>query len=399
MRILIADKMSPAVVADLESLGASVAVRPGLASEALAEALGVCEVLIVRSTKVKAEAIAAAKSLALIVRAGAGVDTIDVAAASARGIYVANCPGKNADAVAELAIGLLIAADRRIVDATESLRQGAWKKKEFGQARGLKGRTLGVLGLGTIGRAVVRRAQGLEMDVLAWSRSLTPAQASALGVRCAASPLEVAKQADAVSVHVAASAETRHLVDRTFLEAMKPGTILVNTARGEIVDTEALRRAIAEKHLRVGLDVYEDEPAATAESFADTELAQAVTGTPHIGASTDQASEAIAEEAVRVVRVFKQTGVPANVVNICGRTPATYNLVVRHYNRVGVLAGVLDALREDGVNVEEMQNVIFADGKAACCTLQLDAAPSANALQAIASSEHVIQAGLQPREA
>ena len=209
----------------------------------------------------------------------------------------------------------------------------------------------------------------------------------------------MARGADAITLHVAVKPETKHLVNQEFLDAMRPGTILINAARGEIVDTAALKQAIAAKKLRVGLDVYEDEPPATATEFADTELADLVTCTPHIGASTDQAAEAIADEAVRIVKTFKEQGVPANAVNMCARTPATHSFVVRHYNRVGVLAAVLQAVRKDGVNIEEMQNIIFEDAKAASCTLQLDSPPSAAALNAIRAHEAVIQIDLHPRGA
>ena len=177
-----------------------------------------------------------ASKLSLIVRAGAGVNTIDVEAANQRGIYVTNCPGKNSAAVAELAIGLLIACDRRIVSATNDLRSGQWRKKEYGKARGLRGRTLGIIGVGMIGKEVIRRAHGLGMQVVAWSRSLNEALAAELGVTYCASPLEVAQCSDAVSIHVAAAPETNKLVGREFLDAMKNGAILINAARGEVVD-------------------------------------------------------------------------------------------------------------------------------------------------------------------
>ena len=269
-----------------------------------------------------AATIAAGKKLSLIVRAGAGVNTIDVEAANQRGIYVTNCPGKNSAAVAELAIGLLIACDRRIVSATNDLRGGQWRKKEYGKARGLRGRTLGIIGVGMIGKEVIGRAHGLGMQVVAWSRSLTEATAAELGVTYCASPLEVARCSDAVSIHVAAAPETNNMVGREFLDAMKNDAILINAARGEVVDRDALLDAIQRKGLRVGLDVFADEPKPGEAPFADTQLAQLVTATPHIGASTDEASEAIADEVVRIVRLFRETGKPVNTVNMCaGRRP------------------------------------------------------------------------------
>jgi D-3-phosphoglycerate dehydrogenase len=390
MKILIADKVSPDMISELEGLGGAVAYDPDLTADALPASVGDAAILIVRSTKVTADAIAAGAHLRLIVRAGAGVNTIALDAASDRSVYVANCPGMNTDAVAELAIGLLIAADRRISDATAALREGQWLKGEFGKARGLLGRTLGVVGMGQIGMATLKRAQALGMNVVAWSRSLTAERAEALGVAFAASPVELAAQADAVSVHLAATSETKHLLGKTFFDAMKPGSVFVNTARGDVVDTEALTAAIDEKGLRVGLDVFEGEPAGGKAEFAQTALADRVVCTPHIGASTDQASQAIAAEAVRIVASFMSTGQADNVVNLRPPVADKTHLVVRHYNQVGVLARTLTALRDQGINIEEMQDSVFQTGKAACCCLTLDRQPTDETLARIQADDEVI---------
>jgi D-3-phosphoglycerate dehydrogenase len=350
-------------------------------------------ILVVRSTKVTAATIQAAQGLSLIIRAGAGVDTIDIATASARGIYVANCPGKNTAAVAELAIGMLAAADRQIVNATVDLRNGAWKKKEYGKARGLAGRTLGILGFGAIGKAVAQRAKGLEMKVIAYDpvpQCLNAEIAKEAGVGYAATPLALAAASDAVSVHMASTPDTKYTINKKFLDALKPGTILINASRGGLVDTAALKTAIAEKGLRVGLDVFENEPAGGEAAFTDKELAAMVTATPHIGASTDQAAEAIAGEVTRIVELFLKTGHPAGTVNLCAHSPATHRLVVRHYNRVGVLASVLDGLREEGINIAEMENTIFDGAKAACCSLQLDKPPSLQLVGKLRADENVL---------
>lgn len=391
MKVLIVDKLSPETVTALEKLNLQVEVRNDLKAETLPGAVADVSILVVRSTKVTAATIQAAPQLSLIIRAGAGVDTIDIAAASARGIYVANCPGKNTLAVAELAIGLLIAADRRIVDASVALRNGAWRKKEFGKARGLAGRTLGILGFGAIGRAVAQRAAALDMNIVAWSPlDLTPAQAEELGIGYMNSIEELAAVADAVTIHLALTPETKHLVGKKFLDALKPGAILINTSRGPLVDTAALRSAVAEKGLRVGLDVFEGEPAGGEADFGDKELASLVTCTPHIGASTDQAADAIAAETVRIVKQFLETGRPAGTVNLCARSQATHRLVVRHLNRVGVLAFVLGGLREEGVNIEAMENTVFADAKAACGTMLLDKAPSPQLVESIRGNANIL---------
>jgi D-3-phosphoglycerate dehydrogenase / 2-oxoglutarate reductase len=189
---------------------------------------------------------------------------------------------------------------------------------------------------------------------------------------------------------LASTPDTKHLVNKGFFDAMKPGTILVNTSRGPLVDTAALRAAVAEKKLRVGLDVFEGEPAGGEADFADKELASLVTCTPHIGASTDQASEAIAAEVVRIIKVFLQCGRPVGTVNLCARSPATFRLVVRHFNHVGVLAAILGLLREENINVEEMENTIFAGAKAACCSMLLDQSPSDALVNSIRGNPSVL---------
>ena len=395
MKTLVADKVSSKMVSDLKALGCEVVLNPELTAEALPAALAGVEILIVRSTKVSAEAIAAGTSLSLIIRAGAGTNTIDIKTASEKGIYVANCPGKNTDAVAELAIGLLIAADRRIPDALIDLRSGKWRKKEYGKARGLKDRTLGVIGLGNIGSAVAKRAQAMGMNVIAWSRSLTPEKAKALGVGFCASLDAIAEQADAVSLHLALSKETRGIINGKFFDQMKKGALLVNTARSEVVDSAALKDALRSGRIRAGLDVFENEPAGGEADFIDQEMASLLSAaTPHIGASTDQAEEAIAEETVRIAETFMATGKPPNAVNP-RKLHTGVRCIIRHYNRVGVLANVLHELRSEGINIEEMENTIFEGELAACCSLILDQTPSEALLQRIAASQHVIQAMLK----
>ena len=396
MKVLIADKLSDKTVSALKALGMDVAVNPDLSADDLPGSVHDTDVLVVRSTKVTSKTIESAKKLSLIIRAGAGVNTIDLASANTRGIYVSNCPGKNTEAVAELALGLLIAADRQIVNATYDLRNGMWKKKTYGKSRGLKGRTLGIIGFGAIGKAVASRALALEMEVIGWSKSLSKEIAAAYGIGFAPDLPSLAKQSDAVSVHVAYKPETNHLIDKKFFDGMKSDAIFVNTSRGEVVDTPALIEAIRSKHLRVGLDVFEGEPTGGDAEFAGRELASLVTATPHIGASTDQASEAIADEVVNIVKSYLATGVPLNTVNIRARSSATQSLVVRHFNRVGVLAGILGNLKSNGINVEEMTNIIFDASKAACCTLLLDSAPSPDVIAEMSKDESVIEIALKP---
>jgi len=397
VRVLIADKFEQSGQDGLRSAGCEVAYKPGLPEDELAREVGRFQpdVLVVRSTKVT-EAILKAGALKLVVRAGAGYNTIDVASASRRGIYVSNCPGKNSIAVAELAFGLILALDRRIADNVISLRQGQWNKTEYSKARGLFGRTLGLIGVGRIGREMIPRARGFSMPVVAWSRSLTPAAARELGVAYAATPIDVARGADIVSVHLALNTETRGLIDAQFFEAMREGATFINTSRAELTDPVALEWAVRDKKLRAGLDVFSKEPAGGAGKFEDGIVnMNAVYGTHHIGASTSQAQEAIALETVRIVRTFKETGNVPNVVNIAKATPATCALVVRHLDRPGVLASVLDLISAARINVQEMENVVFDGAEAAVARINLESPAGPELLDQIrAANPNVLELSL-----
>lgn len=394
MKILIADKFEESGRVGLRRVGCEIAFQPDLKDEALVEAIGKeqPDVLIVRGTKVT-EPMLAAGPLKLVVRAGAGYNTIDVAGASRRGIYVANCPGKNSIAVAELAFALILALDRRVADNVIALRAGEWNKKEFSKARGLFGRTLGLVGLGKIGQEMIPRARAFGMPVVAWSRSLTAEKAEQLGVERKETPLEVARAADIVSVHVALKPDTRMMIGPEFFGAMKEGAYFINTSRGETVDQAALVEAIHAKGIRAGLDVFAIEPTSGVADFEDPIANETrVYGTHHIGASTDQAQEAIAAETVRIVKSFKETGQVPNVVNLAARTPATHRLVVRHRDRPGVLAQVLDAIKAEQINVQEMENIVFEGAEAAVARINLDKAPSGATLNQLrAGNQDIIE--------
>ncbi len=392
MRVFIADKFEQSGLDRLAAIGCDVVYKPGTKDEALVQAVGETkpDVLVVRSTKVS-EAVLAAGPLKLVVRAGAGYNTIDVAAASRRGIYVSNCPGKNSVAVAELAFGLILALDRRIADNVISLRAGKWNKAGFSKARGLMGRTLGLIGLGQIGREMVPRAHAFGMPVIAWSRS----QAADAPGYCS-TPEAVAADADVVSVHLALNAQTRGMIGERFFAAMRPGAYFINTSRAEVVDQAALLAAVKEKGIRVGLDVFANEPAGGTGEFAD-EIAKcdSVYGTHHIGASTDQAQEAIAAETVRIIQIFAETGKVPNVVNLARVTPAVCALIVRHLDRPGVLARVLDVISAAHINVQEMENIIFEGAEAAVARIHLESKPGADVMAKVrASSGEILEAGV-----
>jgi D-3-phosphoglycerate dehydrogenase len=391
MKVLIADKFEQSGIDGLKAAGCTVVYSPDLKDDALTVALREtsADVLIVRSTAVTAPMLESG-SLSLVVRAGAGYNTIDVAAASKRGIYVSNCPGKNAIAVAELAFALILALDRRVPDNVIDLRAGTWNKKEYSKARGLYGRTLGLLGYGSIGHEMAKRAHAFGMPIVVWSRRFVSGKEriadQPIPMELAQSPVEVAERCDILSVHLALNADTKSIVNASVIDRLKPGSCFINTARGEVVDHAALEKAVRERGLRVGLDVFAAEPAGATGMFSDPIVALPnVYGTHHIGASTDQAQEAIAAETVRIITSYQDTGKVPNVVNLAKRTPATHTLVVRHRDRPGVLAHVFEHLRSGNINVQETENVIFEGAQAAVARINLDGAPPDALLTAIQS--------------
>jgi D-3-phosphoglycerate dehydrogenase len=406
MKVLVADPFEKSGLDALNTAGCGVVYEPELKEDALQQAIArsAADVLVVRATKVTTSMLDAGR-LSLIVRAGAGYNTIDVEGASKRGIYVSNCPGKNAIAVAELAFGLILSLDRRIPDNVAELRQGRWNKKEFSKAAGLFGRTLTLIGVGAIGREMIRRAAGFGMNVVVWSRRfdgerrpMTDVEARELGVEpvlrtvsieLEPTPADAAARGDVVSLHVALGPGTKQMVNAAFLARMRRGAMLINTARGEVIDYAALTTAIADRGIRVGLDVYANEPATTTASFADHLVAlPGVYGTHHIGASTEQAQEAIAAETVRIITSYKDTGRVPNVVSLARRTPATHVLVVRHKNRPGVLAHVFDHLRQAHINVQETENIVFEGAEASVARINLDGAPDPALCDTIRNGNH-----------
>jgi len=320
MRILVADALEPFAVAALESAGHTCTVDPDLTGDSLPSAIGDAEALIVRSTKVTAETLTAGKELTLVVRAGAGTNTIDVAAATASGVVVTNVPGRNADAVAELAFGLMLAIDRKIPDGVIALRAGQWDKKGMSKgARGLKGTDLGIVGLGSIGLGVASRARAFGMNVLALRRPGRSAESEAriadLGITLLDSQPELAASVDWLSLHIPAGPDTAGIVDAETLGAMRPGAVLINTSRADVVDADALLERLEAGAIRAGLDVFPDEPGSGNAAWTSTIAAHpGVVGTHHVGASTEQAQLAVAEGVVDVVAAFV-AGSPVHVVN------------------------------------------------------------------------------------
>lgn len=398
MKVLIADTFQQNYLGDLEALGHEITLNPDLSADDIIGAIAGYDVLIVRSTKVTAPVIAASDHLSLIIRAGAGVNTIDVKAAAQRGIFVCNCPGKNAIAVAEVAFGLLVSIDRRIPDNVIDLRNGKWNKKAYSKADGLFGKTVAVLGLGEIGLAFAERAAAFGMEVLAIDKPRSAQNQSRLeniNTTFISTQEALLAQADVISLHLPSNDQTKHMVNKAFLSHVKVGTIILNTSRGNIIDDEALLAAIEAKHLRVGLDVYNNEPA-TGQCDFDNALAKhaGVYGTHHIGASTEQAQNAIACDVIDILKQYGKGNV-VNSVNVQEYPEVTHTITVRHYDRVGVLAAVLTVLREDKVNIEQMKNMVFSGGQAACATLFTSKEPQGAVLEKIQAIADVISVSVK----
>lgn len=394
MKILVADKLHADVVEKLKTLADECIYEPGLKAEDLPQAAVDADALIVRSTKVSGETIKAAKRLSLIVRAGAGVNTIDLNTASSRGVSVCNCPGKNAVAVAELAVALMLCWDRRIPSAVAALRDKTWDKGEFSKATGFQGRKVGIIGLGSIGEAVVERLKGFQVDILAWSRSLTEEKAEELGVIYCQSPEEVARKSSIVSVHLALNDATRGMFGQEFFDCLDAGDIFINTCRAEVVKKDALLRAL-NRGVLVGTDVFHDEPAGKKGEF-DDEVAQHenLYGSHHIGASTTQSELDTGMEAARIVAALVAGSPLPNCVNLRKTPTDSPSIVVRHEDRVGVLAGIFKRLKEAGISVQEMENTVFDGAQAASARIVCDKCPNPDDLAAIEQCDGVFAARL-----
>jgi D-3-phosphoglycerate dehydrogenase / 2-oxoglutarate reductase len=398
MHLLFADSVADRTIAELESRGHRCSVEPALTTADLPGRIAGVDGLVVRSTKVDRAVFEAADKLGLVIRAGAGTNTIDTEVAARNGVLVCNVPGRNAVAVAELTMGLILALDRRIADNVADARRGRWAKATYSKANGLLGSTLGIVGLGSIGLAVAERAAGFGMRIGCLDRPgrgrTTRDRLAELDVTSYDSLPKLLAASDVVSLHVPAAAETRNLVDAEFLAAMKPGAILVNTSRGDVVDEAALLAALDAGHVRAGLDVFADEPGSgTAEWDSPLASHPGVVATHHIGASTEQAQAAIAAGVVEIVDAFA-AGEARNCVNLAPRGLGSATLTVRHLDKVGVLARVLELLREAGLNVEHMQNRIFAGGEAAVATIDVAGTAPTDLLAHLAEIPEVLGSSL-----
>jgi D-3-phosphoglycerate dehydrogenase / 2-oxoglutarate reductase len=386
MRLLIADAIDTQPLEELRLLGIEIVSDPTLTRDSLPQALAGVGILVVRRTEVTKEALEGARELNLIVRAGSGTGNIDVEAASARGIYVANCPNKNAAAVSELVMGLALALDRRLVDAHNSLKNGRWERGEYGSEHGLLGRHIGIAGLGATGREVLQRARAFGMRPHVMSRAMTAQKAQRLDVAFAPTLEHLASVSDVFTVHLPLTPSSRGLVSRTVLEALPKGAIVINTSHAALMDLDALAEIAPRKGLRVGLDVHAGEPREPTSKF-ESRFANMPNFlcTPHIGGASRQAQRAIAEEVTRVVRCFLTEENVPNVVNVCATSPARFVVVLRQLDKVGALANTLAVLKRHGINIEEISNTVFDGARATCTKLRVSGRPTDACLKEIAA--------------
>lgn len=371
----------------MKDLDLDVVYNPKLVEKDLPEAGKDADIIVVRSTVVNEETINRSEKLNLIIRAGSGVNNINIAAANKKGIYVTNCPGMNAVAVAELAVGLMIALDRYIPDNVSDFNKGVWNKDKYSKGKGLKGKTLGLIGVGNIGKEVAKRALAFEMNV--YGKDIS--RIEGVQIKDFSEMDQLLPLCDVVSIHLPATPQTKGLFNKQMFGYMKDGAYLINTSRQDIIVEDDLLEAIKEKNIRYACDVFKGEPEAkSGEVSSKLQNNPNIYVTHHIGASTEQAQDAVAEETINIIKHFVHSGVIDHWVNRAKVTDAHYQLVVKHYDKPGVLASVLDVIRNGNINIEEIENIIFEGGIAACCTLKLQTAATAEMLKQIKDNSNVI---------
>jgi len=387
VKVLIADKFPNQYIKQMQDMELEVIYSPKLGENDLPEAAKEVDILVVRSTEVNAETINKSKNLNLIVRAGSGVNNINIPAANQKGVYVANCPGMNSIAVAELAIGLMIALDRRIPDNVADFRNGKWNKGEYSKAEGLLGKNLGIIGVGNIGKEVAKRALAFGMNV--YGKDISRIEGAM--IKDFSEMDQVLPLCDIVTIHLPSTAQTKGLFNKQMFSYMKPNSLLINTSRADVIDEEALLEAIKEKNIRAAIDVFKGEPEGKAgEVKSKLQSSPNIYVTHHIGASTEQAQNAVAEETVRIIKDYVTSGIIAHWVNRAKITDAHHQLVVKHFDRPGVLASILSVIREGSINIEEIENIIFDGGVVACCTMKLKTPVTAEMLRKMNENQNVL---------
>jgi D-3-phosphoglycerate dehydrogenase len=385
MKILIGCPLAEEVLPELRALTTELVYEPELTAERLEELIPDVAVLVVCRLRVSPELIEAGKALQLVVRAGTDTSNIAIEAASAAGVFVANCPYKDAIAIAELTIGLLVALDRRLVENVESLREHIRADTLKVDALGLAGRKLGTLGFGPVEREIVKRARAFEMHVLASSPKLTPELAAEHHVEFCAWPRELARESDAVTVYAAAQDADKVLVDAEFLRNMRAGASFVYVGHPAALDQAALLAVARERGLRVACDISAPQLPGS-DTGRITSRLQALPGgigTCRLADRTQQVRDATSKEVVRIIREFLIAGEVVNCLNLSEHSPATWQLVLRLRDEPGVLAAIVEVVRADGINIEDITSRLFTGARAVWCKIALDERPSNDALSAI----------------
>jgi len=369
----VADTFSSKEIEEMKKMGHEVIYEPkvlGADFEKLMREVNPV-VLIVRSKKTTKEVIDAGPKLEMVIRAGTGCDTIDVAHCSQKGIYVCNCPGKNSVAVAELTIGLMIAIDRRITEGDKLLKEGRWAKGKFTDCLGLKGRTIGLLGIGNIGKEVAKRCLAFDMKVLAVDPFLTKEQIESMGATKVETNKELCERVDILSLHIPALPETIGMINKEFLSHMKPNSVLINVARGNLVNEEdVLEHLDKVKDFWYGADVFKGEPASKEADF-DHKLAKhpKVVGSHHVGASTQEAETAIGIEVARMVKEYGATKKVNNCVNLATNIKKIHCISVNYVSKIGSLGAILAILEKNELRIEELKNEVLKDKKACAAVI------------------------------
>lgn len=387
LKVLIADKFPDQYIKEMEDLDLEVIYSPKLGENDLPEASKDVDIIVVRSTIVNETTIKNSEKLNLIIRAGSGVNNINIKAANQKGVYVANCPGMNSIAVAELAMGLIISLDRRIPENVIDFNNGVWNKGLYSKAEGLYGKNLAIIGVGAIGKEVAKRAIAFGMNV--YGKDIT--RVEGYGIKDFSEMDKILPMMDIISIHLPSNPQTKGLFNKEMFSYLKPGCLLVNTSRADVIDEDALLEAIKEKNIRVAIDVFKGEPEQK-EGNVSSKLQgnKNIYVTHHIGASTEQAQTAVAAETVKIIKDFISSGVIAHWVNRAKEVEAKYQLVVKHNDKPGVLSSILSVIKEEDINIEEIENIIFDGGIIACCTMKLKTGLSTERLQKIKENPDVL---------
>jgi len=353
IKVLITDKLAQEGIDLLNSMdGVKAVVKTGIGEDELAKIIGEYDGLIIRSgTKVTAKVLAEPGKLKAVARAGVGVDNIDVAEATRKGILVMNTPGGNTLSAAEHTIALMLAMSRNVVPACNSLKAGAWDRKKY-MGNQLNGKVLGVIGLGRIGMAVATMAKGLNMKIVGYDPFAAPADAEKLGVEVTDELERIFKEADYITVHVPRNEQTLNMIGAEQIKMMKPSVRLINCARGGIINEDALYKALAERRIAgAALDVYPKEPPEDTR-FAEFENCIA---TPHLGASTEEAQVEVAVEAAQIIVGAIKGGAVRNALN-APSTAAAAPVIVSRYaelaRRIGTLVSTIAPGRIKGVEIQ-----------------------------------------------